>query len=256
MPRKLAHVTARDLHAKHARSLADVLNSTADAQRGLRRRDRLGERARRLASRYDDLLSRARTDREREAIQRAYEHAAGERSVMHRGGSAFSEPPVHTFGKDGARQMISAFYEYRDLLYRNRRRGERELPDTYRRVLRFLLGIAVQHGRVFPSQAAIGRAVKRSERTVRTALAWLRAHGFLDWQRRLVWRENTLGQREPRQTSNAYRLALSDLANLGSALFKRLGVGTTTGNECRVASNPPTIMQRIANRMALRSSAG
>ena len=87
-------------------------------------------------------------------------------------------------------------------------------------VLRFLLNIGHRYGRIFPTLATIARACSCSVRTVCNALAWLAAWGFLSWQRRLKRVQTGLGVMV-RQTSNAYRLALSGLASIGARMFSR-----------------------------------
>src|SRR5262245_55211413 len=121
-----------------ARSLLDVLNNTAQLQ-PRRTRDRFGERARRLARGFDDMLARARTDAERKAVEAAYERAAGERDVQHHANSDFSEPPVHQVD---AGEVMKAYWAFHDFHHRNRQKGERELPRSYARVLKYLLSIA------------------------------------------------------------------------------------------------------------------
>lgn len=68
-------------------------------------------------------------------------------------------------------------------------------------------------GRLEPSLDYLCRALKRSRDAVCRALANLRVHGFLTWERRYTEAE-TAGQRGPqiRQASNAYRLELPEAA--------------------------------------------
>jgi hypothetical protein len=107
------------------------------------------------------------------------------------------------------------------------------------RLIKYLLDVAVKAGQVFPSHATIAKHAGCCERTVRNCLAWLRENGFLTWQRRLEWAHNELGQRMPRQISNAYTIALDGLAKIGAAV---LNLGTT-GKRFRVAQNPLTQLQ-------------
>src|SRR5579872_7192774 len=75
-------------------------------------------------------------------------------------------------------------------------------------VLRDLLRlIDYRTGRLEPAIATLMRRLKRSRDAICTALANLRAHGFLDWLRR--WEPtDAKGEAGPqvKQTTNAYRL--------------------------------------------------
>ena len=83
-----------------------------------------------------------------------------------------------------------------------------------------MLSFAVKYGQVYPKLETIARLVRCSKRTVCNALAWLRLWGFLDWQRRIKRVVTRLGTMV-RQASNAYRLKLSGLAAIGTAIFSR-----------------------------------
>jgi hypothetical protein len=91
-----------------------------------------------------------------------------------------------------------------------------------------LLSFAVKFGRAYPSHATIAKLACCSERTVANALSWLRMFGFLSWQRRLKHTSSRLGV-VVRQTSNAYRLALSGLAAISAAMLR----GGSERNNCR-----------------------
>jgi len=140
----------------------------------------------------------------------------------------------------------------RDFLWRNRGKGEQRIPDSRRRVLKYLLDVAVKAGQVFPSHSTIAKHAGCCERTVRNCLAWLRENGYLTWQRRLEWAPNELGQRMPRQFSNAYTIALQGLAKIGAAV---LNLGCN-GKKYRVANNPSILLQQLQAFVAQRNGAG
>jgi hypothetical protein len=110
----------------------------------------------------------------------------------------------------------------------------------------------VKAGQVFPSHATIARHAGCWERTVHNCLAWLRENGFLTWRRRLEWAPNELGQRTPRQISNAYTIALDGLAKIGAAV---LNLGSN-GKKYRVAENPLALLKQVQTFAAQRSGAG
>jgi Helix-turn-helix domain len=172
--------------------------------------------------------------------------------VQHHGRSDFSAPPRHQLDEAAARQVMKAFYALRDFLWRNRGKGEQRIPDSRRRVLKYLLDVAVKAGQVFPSQATIAKHAGCCERTVRNALAWLRENGFLTWQRRLEWAPNELGQRMPRQVSNAYTIALEGLAKIGAAV---LNLGSN-GKKFRVAQNSSPFLKQQQEFVAQKNGAG
>lgn len=80
-------------------------------------------------------------------------------------------------------------------------------------VLDFLMGFAVQTGRIFPSYTEISEFVGCGYKTVRDCLHQLAAGGWIEWDRRFV-RTGSPGQAEPQveQTSNFYRLKLPNVA--------------------------------------------
>ena len=77
-------------------------------------------------------------------------------------------------------------------------------------VLRFLHNVGVRY-------LHSSRAPANSAKTLSKALSWLRAWGFLTWQRRICRVQTALGT-AVRQASNAYRIALSGLAATGAKL--------------------------------------
>ena len=125
-------------------------------------------------------------------------------------------------------------------------------PPKPARVLKYLVDVAVRAGQVFPSHETIAKHAGCCERTARNCLAWLRENGFLTWQRRLEWAPNELGQRMPRQISNAYTIALDGLAKIGAAVLY-LGCN---GKKYRVAENPSALLQQLQASVAQTSGAG
>ena len=73
-----------------------------------------------------------------------------------------------------------------------------------------LLGNLVDYrtGRLEPSLDTMMRKLRRSRDAIVRALAALRGHGFVDWERRFVPVENDGKGPQVKQTSNAYRLIL------------------------------------------------
>ena len=116
---------------------------------------------------------------------------------------------------------MKAFDTCREWLWRNARKAHGQgVSLRYREVLRFLLNMAGKFGRVFPALATIAAACSCSVKTVSNALSWLKTWGFLTWRRRIRRVQTGLGTMV-RQTSNAYRIALSGLASIGAAVFSR-----------------------------------
>ena len=155
-------------------------------------------------------LDHARNDGERHEIEAEYEQRleGGPDFASYREGSSFAEPPLHELDAEGKRQCLAAFDAVREWSFKNRKPRGQSVSLRYREVLRFLLSMAGKFGRVYPALATIARACSCSVKTVSNALAWLRAWGFLSWQRRIKRVQTALGT-AVRQTSNAYRLALS-----------------------------------------------
>lgn len=78
-----------------------------------------------------------------------------------------------------------------------------DMPPTTRLVALVLATYADPNGESWPSQVTLAKEIDVSERTVRTALAWLREHG---WLTRIA-----SGSRQGvRQSSDRYRLTVPD----------------------------------------------
>jgi hypothetical protein len=142
--------------------------------------------------------------------------------------------------------ILTAFDRLRAWLYRNSRKPHGQaVSRAYREVLAVLLSFAVKYGRCYPSVATIARLACCSERTVGRALAWLRTWGFLSWLRRIKRMAIQLGTLV-RQTSNAYRLAVSGLAALGAGILGK-GAG---GHNCRPSPITPPPMNLFSQKEA------
>lgn len=170
-------------------------------------------------------LDHAQSDAEREEIEGEYTQrlAAGRENLSHsyRAGSDFSEPIRHELDDEGKRKILAGFDAVQAWQFeRQRKHRGQAVSFRYKEVLKYLLSLAVKHGQVFPKLDTIALAVRCSRRTVCNALAWLKLWGFLSWQRRMKRVATRIGVKV-RQTSNAYRLKLSKLAALGSAIFQR-----------------------------------
>jgi hypothetical protein len=214
------------------RSLGDILAVTAQLQpkqrsgpeiKSARSQNRAAAHAYDLAQWREYRLAMARCDIEREATEREYAKRLqlGPDFAHYRVGSDFSEPHQHDLDKGGKQAILTAFDQVRAWLYRNNRKPHGQaVSRAYREVLAVLLSFAVKYGRCYPSVATIANLSCCSERTVANALQWLRTWGFLSWQRRIKRIPSQLGT-IVRQTSNAYKLAISGLAAIGAGIFSR-----------------------------------
>jgi hypothetical protein len=219
-----------------AYSLGEILRQTAQLQpktKSTKSRDRLTEKARTIAVRYGEALSKATTEEQRAAIEAA--HAKCSPRIAHHRRSFFGPAPAQRMGYGQADEIMAAFYRVRDELWQKRLKGQQRLPDTRRRVLKYLLEQAVRYGVVDPALATIARHAGCCVRTVRNCLNWLRGAKLLDWRRRIRWATNALGVPEPRQQPNGYVLAPSGLVAIGIELLDRL----MGGKKYRVASPTP-----------------
>lgn len=225
-------------------SLAQILGATEQLQPSHRRsagagpqiksarsQNRATAHAYDLAQWREYRLAMARSDIERNAVEAEYAKRLqlGPDFAHYRVGSDFSEPHQHDLDKGGKQAILTAFDQVRSWLYRNSRKPHGQaISRAYREVLSVLLSFAVKYGRCYPSVATIAKLACCSERTVANALQWLRTWGFLTWQRRIKRIPSQLGT-IVRQTSNAYKLALSGLAVIGAGI---LGNGADRNN-CR-----------------------
>jgi hypothetical protein len=211
-------------------SLADLLGATQQLQpksiyrskvRSARSQNRAAAHAYDLVQWREYRVAMARSDEERDAIEAEYAERleAGPSFVSYHAGSDFSEPHRHELNKEGMRKMLAAFDAVQAWQWeRQRKHRGQAVSLRYKAVLKVLLSFAVRYGQVFPKLETIARMVKCSKTTVVNALRWLKVWGFLDWQRRLKRVVTRLGTMV-RQTSNAYRLALSGLAAIGVAIL-------------------------------------
>ena len=159
----------------------------------------------------------ARLDAEYEQLR-----AQGPDFSAYHTGSVFAEAPVHDLTREDRIKILTAFDGLRSALYRHCREPHGQaVSQTYKSVLRFLLGLAVKHQRAFPSLNTIAAATLCSKSTVLRAISWLRLYGFLDRIRRIVRTPSALGPRV-RQTSNAYALQFPKrLSALAANVFGR-----------------------------------
>ena len=216
--------------------------------RSARSQNRAAAHAYDLAQWREYRLAMARSDLEREAVEAEYAKRlqAGPDFCHYRTGSNFSEPHVHELDKGGKQAVLTAFDQVRAWLYRNQRKPHGQaVSRAYREVLSVLLSFAVKYGRAYPSIATIAKLACCSERTVGRALIWLRMFGFLDWQRRIKRLQTGLGTMV-RQTSNAYKLALSGLAAIGAGILGK----AATGHNCRPSRFTPRPIMQLAIKKA------
>ncbi len=98
---------------------------------------------------------------------------------------------------------------------RERRKGERQGPlgAIGLELLRLLCRtVCFRTGRLDPSYEYLERKLRRSHDAVVRAMARLRAHGFLIWERRCEPTENEGRGPQVRQISNAYALLVPEAA--------------------------------------------
>jgi hypothetical protein len=236
------------------RTLADVLRRTALLQpkaRTTKQRDRLAEKASAITRRYAEALSKATSAEQHAAIDEAHRQCS--RRIEHHRHSFFGPAPAQRISRSQADQVMAHFYDVRDEMWRKRLKGQQRVPDSRRRVLRFLLDQAVKFGVVDVAVRTIADNAGCCMRTVRNCLNWLRAAKLLGWRRRIRWATNALGVAEPRQLPNGYMLAPAGLAAIGLELLdklRNLGSGTA-GKKCSVAKTPPEFPSQ-ANAPGLR----
>lgn len=212
-------------------SLAEVLLSTAQLQpqqpstqavRSARSRNRAAAWRRDIAQWREFQLGRARSESERQAIEREYElrMEAGPDFTQHHASSTFDEAPLQKIDEEGRRAILRAFDEIRRWSWKNARKPHGQaISRAYREVLSALLALALRHGRVFPSYEKLAEMACCSRSTVYRALRWLKTWGLLTWQRRVKRTASRLGT-VVRQTSNAYSI-MTELAEIGRAVFRR-----------------------------------
>lgn len=215
-----------------ALSLADVLLSTAQLQpqqpstpaiRSARSRNRAAAWRRDISQWREFQLGRARTDIERQSIEREYTERMeqGPDFTAHHPKSTFNEPPLQKISDDQRRELLRAFDAVRRWSWINGRKARGQaISRAYREVLSALIALAQRHGRVFPSYERLAAMACCSRSTVWRAINWLRAWGLLDWERRLKRATTRLGTKV-QQTSNAYRIA-ENLAALGRRFLRQV----------------------------------
>jgi Helix-turn-helix domain len=248
-----------------APSLGDILVSTEQLQHGqrdaakrsgpkvksARSHNRAAAHAYDLAQWREYRLAMATCDIDREAIEAEYAKRlqAGPDFCHYRVGSDFSEPHRHDLDKAGKQAVLTAFDQVRAWLYRNQRKPHGQaVSRAYREVLSVLLSVAVKYGQCYPSKATIAKLACCSERTVDNAVQWLRTWGFLSYMRRIKRLQTTLGT-IVRQSSNAYKLALSGLAAIGAGILGN-GAGRNNCGPSQLTVAP--IMQLARERQTER----
>lgn len=200
---------------RHARS------ATGASVRSARSRNRAAAWQFDLAQWRAYRLSMARSDQDRAGIEADYAErsAAGPDFVSHRGGS-FVEPHLHKITREDRARLLRAFDEVRAWSWRNKRAHGQAVSKLYKDILAALCGFALKFGRVFPTLDTIAAMACCCKQTVVNGLRWLKLWGFLDWDRRLKRTPSRLGS-VVSQASNAYRIGLRGLANIGAAIFSR-----------------------------------
>ncbi len=185
--------------------------------------------------------ARARTDAQREALDKAYEQAMEDRPDFTRihGGSDYALPPVKHFDAREAREIIKQARAIERGTYENREKGQHGgvIGKSALRVLETMLFVLwpICRKGMFPSLEHIAAKAQLSVRTVQTCLAVLKLLGFLTVFRRMKRVASALGQMV-QQDTNAYLLHLpKGLGAIGAALF---GMHPPDGKNFQANENP------------------
>ena len=177
-----------------------------------------------LARAFAYQFARARTDTDRERLERLYEanHDQPDFARIHRG-SDFVDPPRRPFSANEAREIMRQARSIERGTYASREKGQHggAIGKSALRVLEVLLFVIWPTARrgIYPSLAHLAAKCELSVRTLQTSLAVLKLMGFLDILRRMRRVQTALGVMV-QQDTNAYTLRLpTGLGAVGAALF-------------------------------------
>lgn len=140
--------------------------------------------------------------------------------------------------KQEARQFIGAVMKAAEFYDRNGKQpGKRNGPLGHiaLEVLRALFRYAdFKTGRLEPAIATVCGEIKRSRGAVVSAMARLKAHGFLDWIRRTEPTDNVGAGPQVRQITNAYGFDIARLPRSAAAWVRKI-LGKGPPPDCEVA---------------------
>lgn len=183
------------------------------AESGGRRRARSRDRAAQweadLAKAYGYAAGGAGTPQEAAALERAYAEALGEGAdfMRTRRGSDFAPPPKISMDRNALARvrfkLLSVFRGSWAVKEKGKHCGV--IQRTTLAVFDALAGLALKHGKVFPSLEGLAFLSKCSRNTVIAALKELQQFGFVTVHRRLKRVKTALGSRTVQDT-NAYEL--------------------------------------------------
>jgi hypothetical protein len=170
------------------------------------------------------LMGQCRTDEERAFVERLYDEAADEGPdfTHYRGKSAFQNAPKLGIDRNAYARILKALDMIERGIYRQcREKGKQGIPRTAARVLKTLLGLALQYGEVRPSLEGIGRLACVCKQTVVNCLKVLQLYGFVVVHRRIKRIRTALGLKVVQDT-NAYTIQEPQgLGALATRLFSQ-----------------------------------
>lgn len=154
------------------------------------------------------LMGQCRSEDERAFVERLYEKAADEGPdfIHYRSKSAFMNAPRLGIDRNAYARILKALEMIERGIYRQcRDKGKQGIPRTAARVLKTLLGLALQYGEVRPSLEGIGRLACVCKQTVVNCLKVLQLYGFVVVHRRIKRIRTALGLKVVQDT-NAYTI--------------------------------------------------
>jgi hypothetical protein len=154
------------------------------------------------------LLGQARSDDEREFVERLYDEALAEGPdfINYRAKSAFQAAPRLGIDRNAYARILNALEAIERGIYRtSREAGKQGMPRTVARVLKALLNLALQYGEVRPSLLGIARLACACKQTVVNCLKLLALYGFVVVHRRIKRIRTALGFKVVQDT-NAYTI--------------------------------------------------
>ena len=154
------------------------------------------------------LMGQARSDDERAFVERLYDEAMAEGPdfINYRSKSAFLAAPRLGIDRNAYARILSALEAIERGTYRtSREKGKQGIPRTVARVLKALLGLALQYGEVRPSLLGVARLACACKQTVVNCLKLLSLYGFVIVHRRIKRIPTALGFKVVQDT-NAYTI--------------------------------------------------
>jgi len=194
---------------------------------GLRRarsRDRAAQWQSDLAKAYSYAAGRTRDPQEAAGLERAYEEALGEGAdfTRYRRGSDFTPAPSISMDRNALARLRFKLHGIFRGSWAVKEKGKHcgVIQRTTLAVFDALVGLALKHGKVFPSLEGLAFLSKCSKNTVLAALKELQQFGFVTVHRRLKRVKTALGFKTVQDT-NAY--ALHEPQGLGAMAARLFG---------------------------------